>query len=568
MLDANSDSLLRFAAKEGKDETVKFLIEKKVDVSKVGDCRETALHGAADNGHTLIVEYLLNAGADIDKADIDGETALHGAARHGHMTTVRFLLEKGADINKVDIDKLTVLHHAVCEGYTEIAALFLEKGIDVNKVDIFGLTALHLAALNGDTETARLLIEKGAEIDKADPNGKTALHRAVFYRRTEMVKLLLEKGADIDKAGELGRTALHLAAFNGLNEITALLIKKGADIEKTDSSGKTAQQLAILNEYQEVAKLFISKPFSKEQKIQRLIDAIQILVVTQNEVKHLQQEVKSKQKCLDKAILKELQKKRHVVEHEKASINRQKAYDELEHDKYKLFLAEMKAKELHAVVFQKTPVETQKTISRVEDQSNLDKDKSLIVAKEVVSYLKENAIDEINLLLSMATMNSWRALQNVRKAKSNEQRAFDKQREAYKTYHQKISELRCAPSNRHAENLLETLRADEEKAVAVIYEMRDKRVTAEKLASAAASKIARLNKKLESYKEKLYLAMKVEERLCEPVKPKSIWNIRRKRLADSEGTTWFSKRANKFEVAPGAIEIPFMPSMEVALRSH
>lgn len=340
------------------------------------------------------------------------------------------------------------------------------------------------------------------------------------------------------------------------------------------SSSDSLLYLAAQKGKYETAKLFIPKPLSDEQKILKLIDAIQILVATQNEVKHLQQEIKSKQKRLDKAITKELKKKRGAVkeEYEKASINRQKAYNELEEDKTRLFLTEKKAKELHAVVFQKIPMEVQKNISEVVEPSSLDKDKALLVAKEVVC-LREKAIANRELWLSIVTTHSWQAMQRLRKAKSNEQMALNKQQEAQNTYYKNLSELRCAPSHRHAESLLELLQADKEKTTAVFYEMRSKRALAEKISLEAANARDREHKKLESYKEKLNLAMRVEEKLAEAVvKPKSRWNIKGKRLADSGGITLFSKRLNPFEVASDAIETPCAPStsglMETTLGSH
>lgn len=229
-----------------------------------------------------------------------------------------------------------------------------------------------------------------------DTNSDSLLRFAAKEGKYETVKFLIEKKVDVNKADDCRETALHGAADNGYTSIVACLLTAGADIDKADIDGKTAQQLAVLNGYQEIAKLFIPKPLSQEQKVQKLIDAIQILVATQNEVKHLQQEIKSKQKSLDKAIVKELQEKRCVVKHEKAAINRQAAYNALEDNKYRLLLAEKKAKELRAVVFQQAPVETQKNSSWVVEQSSLDKDKALLVAKEAVR-LREEAIANMEL---------------------------------------------------------------------------------------------------------------------------------------------------------------------------
>jgi TonB family protein len=74
---------------------------------------ETALMHAVREGHDEIVEMLLEAGADVDRQNQRGETALHLAARHGRTASARLLLHAGADFELRDSEARSPLYRAV-----------------------------------------------------------------------------------------------------------------------------------------------------------------------------------------------------------------------------------------------------------------------------------------------------------------------------------------------------------------------------------------------------------------------------------------------------------------------
>lgn len=110
---------LMMASYLGLFDIVKYLVEhRSVEINHPGWC---ALHYAATNGHELIVKYLLDKGAYVDPESPNGTTALMMAARGGHINIVKFLLDRGADISIHNQLNMTAIDFAVDNNQSEIA---------------------------------------------------------------------------------------------------------------------------------------------------------------------------------------------------------------------------------------------------------------------------------------------------------------------------------------------------------------------------------------------------------------------------------------------------------------
>jgi hypothetical protein len=105
------DYALRWAARNGHFEIVKFLLENGANVNAMEDY---ALCSAAENGHFEIVKFLLENGANVNVLD---DYSLRWAARNGHFEIVKFLLENGANVHAC---KDYALRHAAANGHLEI----------------------------------------------------------------------------------------------------------------------------------------------------------------------------------------------------------------------------------------------------------------------------------------------------------------------------------------------------------------------------------------------------------------------------------------------------------------
>lgn len=157
---------------------------------------------AAKYGKTEIVKYLLDKNMDVDGRGYDIEsgnttdrfTALMMASQYGHTETVKLLLEQ--DDITVYIDDNSQKKDAImfaCEkGYPEIVALLLEHEAAPRQEDADGWTPLMYAAKSGNVATVKLLLAKIDPKNYTDKNkkGETALDIAVANKQTAVVTLL------------------------------------------------------------------------------------------------------------------------------------------------------------------------------------------------------------------------------------------------------------------------------------------------------------------------------------------------------------------------------------------
>lgn len=83
---------LIYAAKKGREENVRYLLDRGANVNEMVPLEEslpgleaacTALHAAIENGHTGLVDVLIKAGADTQVKDAQGRTAAAVAKANG-----------------------------------------------------------------------------------------------------------------------------------------------------------------------------------------------------------------------------------------------------------------------------------------------------------------------------------------------------------------------------------------------------------------------------------------------------------------------------------------------------
>lgn len=149
----SEDIALLRAIKNNDLETVELIYGSKgyeknklVIINNLSGVDNTPLMYAAFNGSNEIVNYMLTYKIDINKKNISGDTALMLAAMRGNNNNIKSLIEAGADVNVKNTKNNTALIYASAMGYPQTVRLLIEYGADANiKSDQLNGTAEEIA---------------------------------------------------------------------------------------------------------------------------------------------------------------------------------------------------------------------------------------------------------------------------------------------------------------------------------------------------------------------------------------------------------------------------------------
>jgi ankyrin repeat protein len=243
---------LYIAARNGRLDTVRALLQRGADVGQATGREATALHGASRDGRTAVITDLLDHGANADKANSYGDTPVCNAAHGGHVEAIKLLLDHGADVDKANKGGETCLWTAVRHGHVGTLKVLLGGGADVNKADCNRTAPVHIAAYCGHAEAVEILLAAGATISADhDNDGNTAFLDAALGGYSEIITLLLDHGgaADLDINQVSGEgdgmngwpdsTALLFASQGGHVEVMKIVLERGADVDKANVAGET-----------------------------------------------------------------------------------------------------------------------------------------------------------------------------------------------------------------------------------------------------------------------------------------------------------------------------------------
>ncbi|XP_072880233.1 ankyrin repeat and SAM domain-containing protein 6-like isoform X3 [Hemitrygon akajei] len=228
----------------------------QVPVDCTDDDGNSALQFAAGNGHEHLVRFLLMKGASVDSRNRYGWTPLMQAARFGHLNVANVLLENGADANAANKLGASVLTAAARGGHVGLARALLESGA---RVDVGGDVSVGPPSWVEERTVGRTTEDL------------TALMVAAQHGHDAAVRVLLEWGSVAGQTGHTsGWSALMLAALNGQLGVAQQLIERGADPNQTNAGGVTAFEIACAAKQREMRNYLDSKtsnrPKSDEQK--------------------------------------------------------------------------------------------------------------------------------------------------------------------------------------------------------------------------------------------------------------------------------------------------------------
>ena len=149
----------------------------------------TPLYNAVFAGHLELVKYLLNKRANVSIPDVYGDTPLHRAAADGSSDILDLLMKSGALYYAKNKKGRTPLFNAALHGEVEAAKLLLKAGDRINRQDKYGDTPLHLAAFKGDSTMVKFLLANHADRTKGNNKGQTPVNLA---KNAEIKKLLTQ----------------------------------------------------------------------------------------------------------------------------------------------------------------------------------------------------------------------------------------------------------------------------------------------------------------------------------------------------------------------------------------
>jgi ankyrin repeat protein len=253
-------SALMLAAEQGYFDCVRLLVQAGADLELAPSgqlaltmnlCGQTPLFCAAKEGRTDIVKYLLDRGANPRVQNHYGVSALWIPAQKGMLQVVELLLNAGAETtvapfgnlaDELNITGWTPLYAAMKARKFDVVKLLLKRGADPNAVTKLGSTPFLLASEICDLDIIEACVEAGADLDFAPSGpdadnlnitGQTALFMATLKDRVDVVKFLIQKGAQVNVQNRYGVSPLLLCAESGNYELVQALAQAGADVNIT-----------------------------------------------------------------------------------------------------------------------------------------------------------------------------------------------------------------------------------------------------------------------------------------------------------------------------------------------
>ena len=194
-----------YAAKNGHENVLKFLLKKDVSFTHTSDSNRNALHVACDNGHLDACKVIIDGCPSLlNEVDYKGRHAGHFVVRGGNMDILIYL-ENTMDVTKNTYNGMNILHMACLHCHIKMCAYIIKKYpyLNVQKTKQ-GWTTAHFVAERGNNkgneiEIFKILlnaIEK-VEFKTLTENGNSILTLAVQCNDYEFVEYLLRFHSDL-----------------------------------------------------------------------------------------------------------------------------------------------------------------------------------------------------------------------------------------------------------------------------------------------------------------------------------------------------------------------------------
>lgn len=153
----DNGSLLSDAISKNNTELIALLFKHDVTVTSKDKVGKTPLYWAARHGRVDLAKQLIEKGAKVEAVLSNGTTLLHVASEFGHTPFVRLLLNYQIDLNARREKGVVPLVDAVRNGHYDVVELLLQNGANALEKTKDGRTSLAIAKRAGHKEIAKLL---------------------------------------------------------------------------------------------------------------------------------------------------------------------------------------------------------------------------------------------------------------------------------------------------------------------------------------------------------------------------------------------------------------------------
>lgn len=208
---------------------------QSVDINHKNQDLQTFLHSIIIENHTESVKWLLNNKINYNAVDAHGETALIIACKHGYTSALSEILKKkDANVDYEDYDGYTAIDYSIINNNYDTYKLIKSYVYDINKRNKDDKTIMHLAIKYKNYKVIDNLLQ--------DTNF-TICNEILFYQYTysneEMMHKILSNFKDLNIRDKTNRNMLFYVIENGYKSLSIfdLLLKKGLDINCIDKEG-------------------------------------------------------------------------------------------------------------------------------------------------------------------------------------------------------------------------------------------------------------------------------------------------------------------------------------------
>lgn len=273
--DANGDTLMHRAVREGKREWVRALLGK-ANYTLTDNQGMTPVDLAVQSS-VRILKLMLESGVNIDGKDAKGRTSLHRAVTlcddEKLPDLVARYLRFGADPVATDDADKTPLEAAVEKNHPAAVRTLLEDARVRNSLAGIAGRLILRSAVENSPASIPLLVAAGVD-PRMSERGQIPLEHAVVQNRPESVAALLaQPGVAEGLGGSAGAALLSRAVTNSPDCVPAL-IAAGADPFTRDESGARPVQLAVQHNQPGNVALMLAAPHVREHLSGRMGEAL------------------------------------------------------------------------------------------------------------------------------------------------------------------------------------------------------------------------------------------------------------------------------------------------------